>query len=169
MPALADTFVTLDCGTETPLDAVFCGEPFALVFLRHFGCPFCRQLVAEFAEHPELPVLFVGMANQERTARFKAKAGSPHRFVCDPKAELYEKFQVARGGPGRIFGPKNVRDYFRARRKGYGLQIPRADMWRLGAAFVIDGTGRVVWEHRNEHASDNVQINDIRIALNRIS
>lgn len=167
MPGVGDIAVTLDSGKESRLDAVFCGEPFALVFLRHYGCPFCRQLVDEFSEHPELPVLFVGMANLERTARFKAKSGSPHRFICDPMAELYETFQVARVGPGRIFGPKDVKAYFRARQKGYGIHIPRADMWRLGAAFVFDGSGRIVWEHRNAHASDNVSVRDIQVALKR--
>ena len=68
-----------------------------LIFLRHFGCSFCREAIADVAKaQPELekrgirPV-FVHMAAPERARPFFERYGIPDaERVSDPKLSLYQ-------------------------------------------------------------------------------
>lgn len=167
MAHFSDLLVTREDGSTLLLGDLFEGSPFALVFLRHLGCVFCREQVKELADFPEWNVAFVSMAEPDEAARFKEKLKSPHVFLCDPEAALYERFRVGRGGLRQMFGGQNFRRGMEAMRKGAGVGAPVGDPWRLGATFVLDGSGAIRWEHRNMDASDNVLTRDIGSALER--
>ncbi len=72
-------------------------KPMLLIFLRHFGCSFCREAIADVAKAmPELdrrgvrPV-FVHMAQPERAQVFFARFRIPEvERVSDPTMALYQ-------------------------------------------------------------------------------
>lgn len=123
--------------------------------------------MAELREKKEWNLIFVAMAAPEEAAEFRAKMESPHRFLCDPEAKLYDAFGLKRGGVKQMFNAHSFKRGFEAVRKGHGVGAPVGDPWRLGGTFVLDMTGRVRWEHRNEDAGDNAQLDELERALVR--
>lgn len=78
-------------------------SPVLLVFLRHFGCAFCRQAISDVAEVRErleklhVRPVFVHMGPQEIARLTFAHYGMQDvERVCDPTAALYAKFGLGK-------------------------------------------------------------------------
>ena len=78
--------------------------PLLLVFLRHFGCPLCQEMVADVAARRAAmaasgtTVVFVHMHPEPQAAAFFARFGvSDLQRVSDPARTLYRAFGVPRG------------------------------------------------------------------------
>ena len=80
--------------------------PLVLVFLRHFGCPLCQEMVADVAARRTAmadsgtTVVFVHMHPEPQAAAFFARYGvSDLQRVSDPARTLYRAFGVPRARP----------------------------------------------------------------------
>lgn len=100
-------------------------SPVALVFLRHFGCTFTRQILrglsdlqAAATSHGTQLVL-VHMLKSGAELRY---LGANDQVACisDPKCELYRAFGLGNGGLMELFGPR---------------------VWWLGMASIFKGCG----------------------------
>ena len=161
--------VALDGNEQRELAAFYRDQPVVLIFLRHFGCIFCREQVAQLRTHPEWNVLFVTMGTQEEATEFRASMESPHRFISDPNKRLYEDFGLRRGSFGQMFSPRTFRRGFQATRAGHSVGKPVGDPWQLSGAFLIGQDGRILGEHRSSDASDNLSVDDIGAWLSTVS
>lgn len=74
--------------------------------------------------------------------------------IADPDADLFDLFDVERGGLGAMFGPASWRAGLRAVRRGHFVNRKIGDAWTLPTVLAVRN-GRVVWEHRGEHAGDH--------------
>ncbi len=153
--------VALDGKEQKDLASFYRERPLVLIFLRHFGCIFCREQVAQLRSHPEWNVLFVTMGTQEEATEFRQSMESPHRFISDPNKRLYEDFGLRRGSFGQMFSPRTFKRGFQATRAGNSVGKPVGDPWQLSGAFLIGTDGRVLGEHRSSDASDNLTTEDI--------
>ncbi len=151
-----DLRVTLDDGSEIQLNELYASERLVLVFLRHFGCTFCREQVAQLRLQSKLNVVFVGMGNVEQTSDFKAKMRSPHRFIADPDRRVYEAFGLGLGTGKQIFNAKVFARGFGATLRGHFVGAPIGDPWQMPGVFLIETTGEVSWEYRSVTIADNV-------------
>lgn len=94
--------------------------PVLVVFLRHLGCTFCREAVADIAKKREqieadgTQICFVympqlGKDGSEMTQvaeRFFAKHGvGDLPRIADPAQTLYQAFELRRGSLWQLFGP----------------------------------------------------------------
>lgn len=111
-----------------------------VIFLRHFGCTFCREAVADVAAHKaELDanttdVVFVHMSPADKGDAFFADYGLPGaRHISDPDKRLYRAFGLGRGNLRQLFGPKSWTRGFKAgildghlvgKLAGDGFQMP---------------------------------------------
>lgn len=148
--------VTLDSGVETTIGDLLNNGPLALIFLRHYGCTFCRAQVAEFRSHPNLNLIFVGMGDLNATADFKDAMQSPHRFISDPDQILYQMAGVPSGNMLQLFGPTVAVRGLRRLREGYGLGMPHENPWKLGATVIMDENGEVIFNQPARDAGDVV-------------
>jgi hypothetical protein len=148
------TDVLLADGTHVPLRNLYESVPLALVFLRHYGCPFCRRQVGMLARHPELNVAFVAMGGPEETYDFAQVMQSPHRFIADPDLRLYTQFGLARAHLGQLFNLTTVREGLRAVRSGYAPGRVQGDPYLLGGLFVIDRSGHITFQHRAQSPAE---------------
>lgn len=142
-------------GEEISLRSLYEERPLALVFLRHFGCIFCREQVADLRDHPDRNIAFVCMAGPDEAEDFRRLMKSPHVFLCDPEAKLYEDFELERGSVKQMFGGEVWRRGFGAGLKGHAVGRPVGDPWRMPGEFILGTDGSVVWEHRPRHAGDH--------------
>ncbi len=115
-----------------------------LVFLRHFGCTFTRQILRELENiHREARVhdaelVLVHMLQSGRENEYVRETFVPR--IADPRCELYRAFGLGKGGFLDLFGPhvlwRTVISLFKGCGVGHlagdGLQMPGAFLFRDG-------------------------------------
>ncbi len=142
----------LDLSTQSPV---------LLVFLRHFGCTFCREALADLAaqrraiEALGVRISLVHMSPEADAERFFNRYGlADIDRVSDPHQNLYRAFGLARGRLGQLFGPKAWLRGFQAgilRRHGIGRLA--GDGFQMPGVFVVFH-GEVLSSYRHVSAAD---------------
>lgn len=131
-------------------------RPLALIFLRHLGCIFCRQHVAEMRDElPHENIVFVTMSEPMLTERFKHWMHSPHLFLCDPERRLYELFNVPRTTTGGFFTAQVARRALKAYREGHRNSLSFDDQLQLGGTYILDREGDVLAAFPGKDIADN--------------
>ena len=130
-----------------------------LVFLRHFGCVFCRETVGDLRAVAEKDlafpkVLFFYQGSPTEGRVFMRRYWPGAAAVSDPEKRFYEAFGLERGGLREMFGPPVWRARSRARAKGHSNGQRSGDIWMMPGAFLLRGE-RLVWSHEYQHAADH--------------
>lgn len=117
----------------------------ALVFLRHFGCTFTRQILRELEgiesearEHGAQLVLVHMLQSGKETEYLGEQSGVAR--IADPRCELYRAFGLGKGGLLDLFGPlvwwRGALSLFKGCGVGHlagdGLQMPGAFLFHRG-------------------------------------
>lgn len=136
--------------------------PTLLVFLRHFGCTFCREALADLAEVRAgievkgTRIVVAHMLENENEAAQELKKyglGSlPH--ISDPESLLYKKFELRRGSLGQLFGFKVwIRGFFAGLLNGHGVGTMKGDGFQMPGVFLLH-RGRVLRSYVHDSAAD---------------
>ena len=134
--------------------------PTLLVFLRHFGCPFCKETLAGLRQaaqdNPNFPpVLFFYQGSPTEGRAFLRRYWPEARAIADPEALFYEGMGVGRGGLLQMFHPGVVPALIRARAAGHlDGEGSGGDSRRMPGLFVARGA-ELVWSHRARHQADH--------------
>lgn len=135
-----------------------------VVFLRHFGCTFCREAAQEVSEargeieREGVTLCFVYMPGEGgdvegKAAGFFARYGldDAHR-VADPERRLYRAFGLGRGSASQLFGPRVwARGFVAGVLQGHWVGKLVGDGFQMPGVFVVRG-GEVVRGYVHEHA-----------------
>ncbi|MEO1584895.1 MAG: peroxiredoxin-like family protein [Planctomycetota bacterium] len=126
-------------------------RPTLVVFLRHFGCTFCRETLADLAKQKhavrDMHVAIVHMVEDEAARAYLDRYDLPEYVrVSDPNKELYSAFELERGRLGQLFG---LRVWWRGFLAGvlgrHGVGTLAGDGFQMPGAFIIsDGAERLV-------------------------
>lgn len=133
-----------------------------LVFLRHFGCVFCREAMKELSkkragfEKRGVELIFVHMSDDETAQKyFNTYNLAGVNSISNPTCSLYDQFGLTKGKPNQLFGLKNwVRGFevvakdpsiLSLRQIGDGFQMP-------GIFMILDGEIKESFIHKS--ASD---------------
>jgi peroxiredoxin len=168
MREIEDSVLLDDTGEEVALSEHWRERPAAIVFMRHFGCTFCRQHTAEIQErYDELEragggAVAIGMGTPAHAAEFRRMSRISFPLLVSPDTSLHERAGLTRGNWLRVIAalPQAVRQLPR-----HGARISGTDMSQLAGTFVIAPGGEVVYAHRAKTASDNAPIDEIIDAL----
>lgn len=130
-----------------------------LVFLRHFGCMFCRETVTDLRAASESnaafpPVLFFTQSSATEGRAFLRRYWPQARAVADPELSFYDLFDVRRASFVEALGPKVIAARSRAVRKGLENGPRSGDIWRMPGVFAV-ANEEIVWAHRASHAADH--------------
>lgn len=136
-------------------------HPVLVVLLRHFGCTFCREAVADLAtrraaiEAVGTRLVLVHQGREEEASAFLSARGlGDVPRVADPEAVLYRSLGLGRGSFLQLFGPRIWWRGLGALLVGrHGLGRPVGDGFRMPGAFLI-ASGRVVHAYRHASAAD---------------
>jgi peroxiredoxin len=134
--------------------------PLLLVLLRHSGCVFCREAIADAAAAlPQIEAsgarLVLVHQGDDRQFHPLAKThglGQVER-VADPGKQLYAALDLPRGRFAQLFGPAVWWPGLRAVLRGHGIGPLVGDGFQLPGAFLIRD-GQVVAAYRHAHAAD---------------
>lgn len=135
-------------------------RPVMLVFLRHTGCPFCREAMADIKrQRAELErrvkVVFVHQAPEDaaNAAFFEAAGVGDVPRVSDPERRLYAAMGLRRGSLWAVFGPYIWLRSMQAMLTGRKLGRMIGDVFQMPGVFVVSD-GRVVGEYRHRSQAD---------------
>lgn len=137
------------------------GQPTLMVFLRHFGCIFCREMVADIREvaeaDPAYPrVLFFYMAEPNEGEPFFAKHWPGAHAIADKPKRFYTAFDVGRGGVVEMFGPESWLCGAKAAMKGHTIGGTKGgDAWTLPTLLLVEGGRHITWAYHGKNASDH--------------
>jgi peroxiredoxin len=170
---IADLSLPDDSGESVRIGDLWSERPVALVFLRHFGCIFCREHAAELngqigqIETAGGGVAAIGLGRPEHAAQFRELTGISFPLLVSPDTSLHEAMGLGRGSWWRVVGPQNYLRAAQAARKGHRTKATGADMTQLGGTFVIDTDGGLLLAHRAGRSADNASVEDVLSAFGR--
>lgn len=136
-------------------------RPVLVTFLRHAGCTFCREAVADLAaartaiEGNGLQLALVHMSDEADGAALASSYGleDVERF-SDPDCRLYRAMGLQRGRIGQLLGPRIWwRGFLAAIVARHGFGKLQGDGFQMPGVFVID-QGEVVAAYRHKTAAD---------------
>jgi len=135
-------------------------SPILLVFLRHFGCIFCRQQLGElrfsYGEIRRLgtEVVTVSLAGPQRTEAFCQDQGVAFPCLADPEGKAFQAYRLPRGEFWQILGPAVLGRGIQAFLRGARLGRPEGSVRQLPGAFLVNQQGFIQIAHRARHAGD---------------
>ena len=143
-------------------------KPLLVVFLRHSGCTFCREALADLAEQRQqiesraVSIALVHMGHEEPTELLtKHKLTDLHCFR-DPVCALYDAFGLKMGGFSQLFGMKVWWRGLKAWGAGHGIGPLNGNGFRMPGVFLIKG-GVVLRSYRHRSAADRPNYADISV------
>jgi hypothetical protein len=151
---------TISLPPGSPLRALIDRAPTLVVFLRHFGCTFCREALADVAaarpaiEATGTSVAFVhGVSPDEAQPWFERYELRDALQVSDPALRHYRAFGLGNLGAMALIDPQVwARGAVCALSHGFGRQPPEL-MRQLPGVFVVHGD-RVLAAYRHKSAAD---------------
>lgn len=133
-------------------------QPLVLVFLRHFGCTFTRQILRglqdleQQAKCNESRLILVHMLRSGEEINYLGDNSSVAR-IADPRCELYRSFGLGKGGFLELFGPqvwwRGAISVF----KGCGVGHLAGDGLQMPGAFVFQN-GKIICSQPAHSAAD---------------
>jgi hypothetical protein len=76
------------------------------------------------------------------------------RVLADPELEAYRAFGLGRANWLQLLRPRALVVYLRLMLRGKMPRLPQEDVHQMGGDFILDATGRVVYEYRSEDPAD---------------
>ncbi len=140
-------------------------KPAILVFLRHFGCVFCKQQVVDLrSKQTQLDalgvnVVLVSQGDPVAAQAFVAKYRIPFFTYCDPERTAYAAYGIGRTENSHLLKPSlylaaagaMARGNFQGRTEGERTQMP--------GLFVVGTDGLIAYSHQYAHAGDAPSMN----------
>ncbi|MFN3326567.1 MAG: SelL-related redox protein [Bryobacteraceae bacterium] len=132
-----------------------------LVFLRHTGCTFCREALADLAarraaiESRGVRIVLAHPGSREQAAGAFARYGLDDLArISDPECRLYRAFGLKRGTLWQLFGPKVAwRGLQAGLLAGHGIGRLAGNGFQMPGVFLIAG-GRIAAGYRHRTAAD---------------
>lgn len=153
-------------------------KPVLLMFLRHFGCVFCKEALDNLSKRikrirqSQVELIFVHMATPDTAERYFGRFGIKDPLhISDPECRLYGAFGLHKGSVSQLFGLKNwIRGFSIQMNNGFPMEYDKAlgDAWQMPGTFIVF-KGRVEERFIHSLASDRPDydnmINKCRLLL----
>jgi peroxiredoxin len=136
-------------------------RPLLLIFLRHRGCPFCRETLSDLKKHRRevertgFQIVLVQMDQDETAREFLQKYGlSDLPRISDQNKALYRAFGLRRGELWNLIGPPVwLRGIKAIIIEANGVGLLHSDPFQMPGVFAIY-SGQIVRSFMHRRASD---------------
>ena len=147
--------------TGQTLAQIVAQGPTLVVFLRHAGCTFCRQALADIAlrrdyfQQQGVRLVLVHHGTEADSAAFFSQFGLEDvPRISDPQKQLYRAFGLGQGRWGQLLGWRVwQRGMLAALWEGHGFGGSQGDVRQMPGVFLLDGP-RIVRAFRHRSPSD---------------
>lgn len=157
---------------EVALESLWAERPVVLTLVRHFGCIFCREQVAQMRRiAPEIraagaDLVFVGNGTPQMAEAFVEDFGIDVPVYTDPTREVYGALGAQRPGRGAMLRPRMWRYTLRAVLSGSRqARKVQGDRAQVGGVFIVQPGGDLAWAYRSRLAGDHPSNERVLLAL----
>jgi peroxiredoxin len=170
LESLSPVAITRPDGSSEALSGLIVGRNTVLVFIRHFGCIFCREQVLRFKERlPDISgrgydVLVIGQGAPEAARAFVEAAAAPFPVVVDPSLEAFRRAGLRRSIVGTLLDPRAWVRALGAIKHGRPGRL-LGDPWQNGGVFVLDRAGHERFRHISRYAGDHPRLEAVLSAM----
>lgn len=144
-------------------------NPILIVFLRHFGCVFCKESLKDLSKMQAqlqlkgIKLVFVHMSDDQTAEKYFQQYNlQNYDSIADPDCELYTQFGLVKGSFNQLFGLQVMlrgiqtmvkeRTAFSIKQIGDGFQMP--------GIFLLN-KGKVEESYVHKKASDRPDYDDL--------
>jgi peroxiredoxin len=138
-----------------------------LVFLRHFGCLFCkdqvRQLTAHYVQIRQsgYNLVAIGQGSDARAARFAEDYQTPFPVYGDKDRVLYTRYGLTSTRFGSFLEPDAYKVGIGAMLRGNFPTMPDGSVNQNPGVFLIDRSGQILRSRIGQHAGDFATVSEI--------
>ena len=179
---LEDVVLNDQEGHPVRLGDLWSERPAVLVFLRHFGCVFCRQLAVDIHRHrhqfeeADVELVMIGFGTPEDAREFRRLQNVDLKLLVDPDRKVYGMAGAKVGTLGEVIGPRQVWRGLVATvmsRIGQGsIAVHQGKILghaaQLGGVLVIAPDGSVRYAYLSEQSGDNPPAREVLAAARAI-
>jgi len=164
--ALAEARILDADGASFRVGDLWRERPAVIVWLRHFGCVYCREQVKELSavepalEAAGIRLVFIGNGTPRAARWFRDKHAAGETVLTDPELVTYRIIGTRRGVTSTL-GPHTWKHAIRALRRGARQGRVRGHPFEQGAVLVIDRRGTVHYRHVSRSAGDHPEAGDV--------
>ena len=136
----------METNKQEDLKTISDRTPVLLVFLRHFGCVFCKEALDELSEKRQvieekgIQMVFVHMSEYDvADAYFKRYDLEGATHISDPFCNYYAAFGITKGTFSQLYGLRTWIRGFAANRQGHELELAKrlGDSTQMPGIFVL--------------------------------
>ncbi|MGE5235400.1 MAG: redoxin domain-containing protein [Acidobacteriota bacterium] len=173
--ALAEITLPDQDGHPVRLRDLWRDRPAVIVWLRQFGCPFCRAYSVELNRirdrltDADARLILIGQGTPEDAARFRRHLGIELQILTDADRVTYLWAGTKLATLDELIGPLVVgRGLVRMARQRVFIGRNTADEAQLGGSIVVSPGGRVSFAHISRDASDVASPAELLAAIGAI-
>jgi peroxiredoxin len=163
-----DSEVFATTGERVHLSDYWKKQPVVIVFLRHFGCTFCRQHVAmlrrDYAQFLEAggEILCVGMGGYKVGRGFEILMDTKFPTLVTGETNLpYQQYGLGKGTVGQIFGIRSFVKGLKATFQGHVGTSVQGDPYQMPGVFIVDTSGTIRYAHYYDDIADTPENSDL--------
>jgi peroxiredoxin len=179
---LEDVVLNDSEGHPVRLGDLWSERPAVLVFLRHFGCVFCRQMAVDIHSHrhqfeeADVELAAIGFGTQEEAREFLSRQNVDLRLLVDPDRKVYELAGAKVATLNEVIGPRQIWRGLVAtvmsRLKQGSIVVHQGRILghaaQLGGVLVIAPDGSVRYAYLSEESGDNPTAREVLAAARAI-
>lgn len=137
-------------------------QPVFLIFLRHFGCVFCKEALHDLSDKKNnliekgIRLVFVHMSdNDVANEYFKNYGLEGESHISDPGCNYYTAFGITKGTFSQLYGLRTWIRGFGAKRAGFELELSKnlGDSTQMPGIFSLR-QGKITTSFIHKRASD---------------
>lgn len=121
-------------------------SPVLIVFLRHFGCIFCKEALNELSskksqlEMKGIKLVFAHMAKEEKAEEYFSQYDlNAFYTIADPECQVYNDFGLVKGNFGQLFGLTVMIRGIQANMNGNSFSLQQiGDGFQMPGIFLIN-------------------------------
>jgi len=169
-------------GRPVRLGDLWSERPAVLVFVRHFGCVFCRELAVDIHRHREdfekadVELAVIGHGSPAHAKDFRQLQNVDLRLLVDPDREVYKLAGAKVATLTELIGPRQILRGLRATvlsRLGQGsIAVHQGKILghaaQLGGVLIVAPDGTVRYAHLSEESGDNPPAREVLAAARAI-
>jgi peroxiredoxin len=169
-------------GKPVRLGDLWSERPAVLVFVRHFGCVFCRQMAVDIYRHrhqfdeADVELAVIGHGSPAHAADFRKQQNVDLPLLVDPDRKVYELAGAKVATLNELIGPRQIMRGLKAtimsRLKQGSVAVHQGKIIghaaQLGGVLVIAPDGSVRYAHLSQESGDNPPAREILAAARAI-
>lgn len=169
-------------GHPVRLGDLWSERPAVLVFLRHFGCVFCRQLAVDIHRHrhefdeADVQLVVIGFGTPEQGRGFLKTQNVDLKLLLDPDRKVYELAGAKVATLNEVIGPlqvwRGLKATIMSRMRQGSIAVHQGRIVghaaQLGGVLVIAPDGSVRYAYLSEESGDNPPAREVLAAARAI-